>query len=549
MARQNSQKKLFWIILLTVFLFSGGKNTATLASEDSSDLIINEFMAANGAGLTDEDGDYSDWIEIYNRSDLPVNLGGWALTNDPTQPQQWPFPDMNLGSHQYLLVFASGKNRTSTAPGAFLHTNFKLGKSGEFLALHNILAGKFMDALSPQYPAQFRDVSYGRFGKDLSLGYLDVPTPGEPNDEALVSLGSVAPVTFSVERGFYTDPFTVVLATDTPAAAIRYTTDGSEPTANNGAVYTGPIPVQGTTLLRAAAFKADFLPAAAKTQTYIFGDEALAQLSASAAPLPGGSRVLPAAAGDHSLPQPVNKNDLLAGLTSIPAVSLVLDPPGLADFLAQPQARGQDSERRVSFELFFPDRHEAGVQVEAGIRPYGQNSDLAAQQSYRLYFRGKYGSTRLEYPLFSDSPVEAFDTLVLQAAGNDNAVAGAFIGNEWLRESQTAMSGLGAHGMFVNLYLNGQYMGLYNLVERPDADFMAAYIAGQKEDWFVANQAGVLNDELAVPASELIYLYTTLALASSVSSDLARPEYLAKTYEAAASYLDPAYLADYVLLN
>ena len=325
---------------------------------------------------------------------------------------------MNLGSHQYLIVFASGKDRTSTAPGAFLHTNFKLSKSGDFLALHNILEGKFMDTISPQYPEQFRDVSYGRFGQDLSLGYLDVPTPGEPNDETQTSIGSVAPVTFSIERGFYETPFAVELTTDTLEAAIYYTTDGSEPTETNGTVYTGPISIQATTLLRTAAFKADFLPAVTTTQTYIFPDDVLPQFSSGdsqASALPAGPQVLPAAAGGNISPRPVNKTDLRAGLQSIPSVSLVMDPNSLADLNAHPQAHGKDSERAVSFELFYPDRDEMSTQIEAGIRPYGDN--LGSPPSYRLFFRGKYGSTRLEYPLFHVSPVETFDTLVLEAAG------------------------------------------------------------------------------------------------------------------------------------
>lgn len=87
--------------------------------------MINEFVADNGTGLTDEDGDYSDWIEIYNQSNSPLNLAGWALTDDPNQPAKWTFPDSTLGSHEYLVVFASDKNRQGGTSGAALHTKPK----------------------------------------------------------------------------------------------------------------------------------------------------------------------------------------------------------------------------------------------------------------------------------------------------------------------------------------------------------------------------------------------------------------------------------------
>jgi hypothetical protein len=94
-----------------------------------SPLVINELLTANRTGLTDADGDYSDWVEIYNRSSQPVNLSGWFLTDDPARPQKWAFPDVTLGAREYLLVFASGKER---ATGTELHTSFKLNRDSGF---------------------------------------------------------------------------------------------------------------------------------------------------------------------------------------------------------------------------------------------------------------------------------------------------------------------------------------------------------------------------------------------------------------------------------
>jgi hypothetical protein len=539
-------------------LLSGRHISATSASPSPSALIINEFLAVNQNGLTDEDGDYSDWIEIYNRSDSAVNLAGWSLTTDPNQPQQWPFPDITLDSEDYLIVFASGKDRRIVQPGASLHTNFKLSKKGEYLALYNILEGRMMDVISPRFPNQFADIAYGRYSDDLGFGYLANPTPGGANDGTLAWIGSLAPVAFSVERGLFNSPFSVELTTATPEATIRYTTDGSEPTATTGTIYTEPIRVESTTLLRTAAFKPNYLPSEVSTRSYIFVEDAIPQPSTSPdsssavedllASLQGIDPSLSVSMNDETTAEAVSQEVLAASLKSILSISLVMKPQHLDDFSAAALKQGKESERPASVELMVPDDNETGFQVNAGVRLYGiseaggSNRKLALQ----LSFKRKYGPTKLEYPLFPDSSLTTFDTLVLQPRGSSND---AYSHNEWLRASQMAMSGLGVHSIPVHLYLNGQYWGLYNLIERPDANFMSAYIGGEQTDWFVASQSGPLSGNLDDQANTLTYLFTTLALAPQLGSELTQPDYLDQVYAAAGSYLDPALFSDYMILN
>ena len=94
------------------------------------------------------------------------------------------------------------------------------------------------------------------------------PTPGAKNDVGVT--GMVGDTTFSVDRGFYDAPFQLIISTNTPGAQIRYTTNGSPPTATTGTVYTGPITIDRTTTIRAAAFKTGLVPSNVDTQTYIF---------------------------------------------------------------------------------------------------------------------------------------------------------------------------------------------------------------------------------------------------------------------------------------
>ena len=120
---------------------------------------ISEFMADNRRSTIDDDDDRSDWIEIYNPDGSPANLRGWSLTDDPSHKLKWEFPAVTLPARGYLVVFASGKNRTNL--NAPLHTNFRLRKEGGYLALLDTKSG-VVSEFSPTYPPQHEDVSFGK---------------------------------------------------------------------------------------------------------------------------------------------------------------------------------------------------------------------------------------------------------------------------------------------------------------------------------------------------------------------------------------------------
>ena len=128
-------------------------------SAAAADVVINEFMAVNDNGLRDEDGDTSDWIELYNTTDSAVDLENWALTDDTGDLQEWLFPATNLSAHGFLVVFASGKNRR--VAGEELHTDFRLDGDGEFLALVRPDGSTIAHQFAPEFPPQIADMSYG----------------------------------------------------------------------------------------------------------------------------------------------------------------------------------------------------------------------------------------------------------------------------------------------------------------------------------------------------------------------------------------------------
>lgn len=128
---------------------------------DASMLRITEFVASNDDGLTDYDGDNSDWLEIYNTGNDAVDLSGMHLTDSPGNLSRWTIPNgVSLDGGGYLVVFASSKN--TVKPNGELHTNFALSAGGEFLALVDTNGSTILDQYTPGFPAQFEDVSYGR---------------------------------------------------------------------------------------------------------------------------------------------------------------------------------------------------------------------------------------------------------------------------------------------------------------------------------------------------------------------------------------------------
>lgn len=130
-----------------------------ISPPDLQDVRISEFLAINDLGLQDQDGEYSDWLEIVNLDASPVALGGWYLTDDSNQLDGWRFPSRSLSPGEFLVVFASGKNRVP-ATGE-LHTDFKLKGDGEYLALVKPDGATIAHAFAPAYPPQHPDTSYG----------------------------------------------------------------------------------------------------------------------------------------------------------------------------------------------------------------------------------------------------------------------------------------------------------------------------------------------------------------------------------------------------
>ena len=212
----------------------------------SADVIINEFMASNDQTLTDEDGDASDWIELYNNGATDVDLGGWYLTDDDTLVEKWRLPAVTLPANDYLVIFASKKQRAIA--GSELHTDFSLKAKGEYLGL--VMPDGVMVVQDYAPVAQFEDQSYGK--TDSGFGYLATPTPGQINSGEAIPL-----VEFSAPSGTFESSLTLTLSSNIslkPGDVIRYTINGELPTAVSRP-YSSSVTLLSTARLRARVFR------------------------------------------------------------------------------------------------------------------------------------------------------------------------------------------------------------------------------------------------------------------------------------------------------
>jgi hypothetical protein len=394
--------------------------------------VINEFMAANSSSAADPQGQYDDWIEIYNYGRDAVYVGGMYLTDNLSSPTKWRIPDNDpaqavIPAQGYLVIWAD--NDTSDAG---LHASFKLDADGEEIALFDSDGVTLIDSIT--FGRQTTDVSYGRHpdGSEHLQPFVS-PSPAAIN----VGLyeGLVSNVELSHERGFYDAPFSVTLATETEGAVIHYTLDGSEPVglpggAPTGRIYVSPIHITGTTCLRARAIKAGWKSSDIDTHTYIFPADVIvqSQQKALSAGYPSSWNGHP---GDYEMDRQVYGDPEYAGLMeeallSIPTVSVTTDKDNLFSpsqgIYVNTTKTGDLWERSASAEYFSRDDSKQ-FQINCGLRLQGGASRQpykCPKHSLSLRFRGKWGPTKLEFPLFKGSPVDRFDSIHLRGMFNNS---------------------------------------------------------------------------------------------------------------------------------
>jgi len=334
-------------------------------------------------------------------------------------------------------------------------------------------------------------------------------------------------VLFSVQHGIYEDPFELELSTLEPGATLHWTTDGSDPHGSARAFEaSGPVtltvdpygddqrdPVPGF-VVRAYASKEGRSDGRTATHTYLFTADVTALSPDNRAPGPGwpdpyytDNYVDSDAAIDYGMDRDVYEDPdyaalMTPALEAIPSISLVTELEHLFDdetgIYVNAMGHGPEWERPVSAELLDASGGEQ-FQIDAGLRIRGGWSRWShcPKRAFRLHFRGEYGETKLDFPLFGDDGTSEFDTIDLRTAQNyswsfttDSGQENTIVRDVFSRDLQAELGRPTTRSRYYHLYLNGVYWGLYQSQERAEASFAADYLGGDKDDYDVIKVKG-----------------------------------------------------------
>lgn len=495
---------------------------AIVFADGSKKIIINEFLASNSTGLVDVDGEHSDWIEIYNPGNTTIDLSGWRLTDSKEYPLKWAFPNISIQGGQFIVIFASGKDKI--AENNELHTNFSLSKDGEYLAIIEP-NGTISDEYTPTFPVQQSDVSYGYFqGQQV---FFEIPTPGEANT---LETKAQTPV-FSIERGYFDNPFNVSLTVPDSETTVYYTLNGTRPT-EKSTPYSNPISITKTTPLSAVGIK-NGIQSPIVTNTYYFINDIVKQPN-NPSGYPDrwgylgndikynnyavGERAPADYAMDPNICEDSKYKDYIRkAFLDIPSVSIVTNPGYLfSDSIDDNEGGiyiytgvdvGAEWERPASIEYFDPST-EKQFQINCGLKLHGAASrqpEKTGKHSFKVAFKTLYGKGKLEFDLFdNETAVKKFDNLVFRAGYNQSwlhpdswqRTNSQYANDSFAKRIQRDMGHLSSHDRFAHLFINGLYWGLYDISERVNDNFMKAYFEGSEEDFDVINHDGLSDGDI-----------------------------------------------------
>ncbi len=401
------------------------------ATRVQAQVVINEYSASNWKQFEDDHSDYEDWIELYNTAVSPVDLSGYALSDDEDEKDKFVFaPGTIVAPESFLLIWCSGRN---TQENGFFHANFKLTqtkKNAEMVVLTSP-SGSILQNIELKKTAVHQSVCRTTDGAASWQVCLE-PTPGWSNENTEQYLDFADRPDMDLDAGNYPDTIFVNITSKEPNGIIRYTVNGAEPTALSPEV-NGPIQIGKTTVLKARTFSLDpnILPSFIRFNTYFIQED-----------------------------------------FSRPVFSIAADD-------VQELANGDKELRPIgSMEYFNTDliREDA---TYGELNSHGQDSWINDQRSLDWISRDEMGYSRaVTEKVFSSSDRDAYQRLIFRAAGDDNYPAtnkAYHDGSCHLRDDYVhTLAERGGMALDVRssesciVFLNGEYWGIYYARENPD---------------------------------------------------------------------------------
>lgn len=462
-------------------------------------LYINEYCASNTTGSDmDNFSEYEDWVEIYNGGASSVSLTGYHLSDDAGNTMKWAFPSgsPSIPAGGFVKVVCSGRD---VLFGGWLHTSFKLTQCKPEEIILADAGGIIIDSLTMRRNQE--EHSWGRTTDgSASWSIFTTPTFGTTNGAGTPYLPYATTPLFSLAAGFYPGSQTLSITSPDANVSIRYTTNGSVPTASS-TLYSTPISIASTQVIRARAFS---------TNTSI-----------------------PASF--------VESNSYFIGVThGIAVVSVYGD--NLLTLL-----NGTQIEPATGFEYF----DEAGnfeTEVSGTANEHGNDSWAYNQRGFDFESVDQYGyGYCLDYKIFHRKPRRKFQRVILKAAANDNYPFedGAHLRDAYCHDlSQKGHLKLDERSTeFCVVYVNGQYWGVYDIREKvDDSDFTDYYYNQDNPNIQMLKTWGGTWSEYGGPQAQADW---NSLLNYITTNNMATPANFA--------YVDSLYnwqsLADYIILN
>ena len=491
-------KNYYLLILFITSLFLLIVNSSSKQFE----VLINEISTNNN--LIDSYGNYSDWIELYNSGNKEVNLTGYGLSNEFFIPFKWRFPkNCTIGPGQYLIVFASEQKSNNKE----LHTNFKLYKKGDTLFFSDL---NFSLIEKVDIPLLEENETYGRVENQTFQKMI--PTPGAKNKILL------SPPIFSNHSGFYNKDFFLSLFT-LEESNIYYTTDGSDPLNSKSVkIYKEPILIYDRTeepniyseygeIINSSISIS--IGSNYKPPSYLL-DKAMI-IRAISKNSYGISRVI-----DNIYFVTTGNLSLYKNYT---IVSLITNPDNLYDpdkgiyvtgnryleWLKQnhtPEetmpndilnyfSRGSEWEREANVKIF--EKGKILVEQNMGIRIKGSSTRGNPGKSFNLAAKKKYGLNNIKAKVFPENKnineelIEHYSSLSLICINSDGRLRNEFatktIHNRIDLSTTDMKNGI--------LFLNGEYWGMYVILEKFTDDFIESHYNIPKKNIAMSKQGTV----------------------------------------------------------
>lgn len=421
----------------------------------NSQIIINEYSCSNVSGITDAYGNQEDWIELFNMSASPVDLTGYYLSNKAGNLTKWQIPSGTIPANGFKMAFCSKRN---TVNGAQYHTNYNLKQTQNNWVILSNASGGVIDSIKIIHMTKANH-SVGRStnaAPDWKL--FTTPTPNA-NNVGAQNFYTPTPV-MNVAPGFYAGAQSVTITCSDPTATIRYTINGNNPVATS-TLYTGPVNIATTTVLRAAAFSVN-------QSSFI------------------------------------ETNSYFINVThSIPVVSVCSQ--GVFNLVAN----GNQTPANVvgSFELFEDD----GLFIDEGqgdFNKHGNDSWAYDQRGFDYISRDEFGyAADIEHKIFPENTRDNFQRVILKPAASDNY---SFENGAHIRDAFIHTLSIRADMKLEErtwrpciVYLNGQYWGVYEIREKADDhDYTEYYFDQDKFDLQYLKTWGATWQEYGAPNAQ-----------------------------------------------